>query len=120
MNVGEANFTIYQGSKFEKVFKLVDNADDSNFNLTNYSFVLRAKVEVGDTATVIDSEGDDQNLTLAITAPATSGVFTITMTDSETAALDFDTAEYQIEGTISGESSRFYKGIMVLSKDIVV
>ena len=116
MQPGKSNFTIYQGSPFERVFTL-KNENGSNFNLTGYTFALKAVKEIGDATAVVASP---TNLTITITAPATSGIFTISMTAAQTAALDFETAIYQIEGTISDVPSRFFQGNLILDKETVV
>lgn len=116
MTPGIANFTIYQGSKFEKVFTL-KNENGSIFTLVGYTFALKAVVNFGDSVNVIDSVN---NSNITITIVSTEGYFTITMTAAETAALTFETAIYQIEGTISNEVSRFFQGNMLLSKETVV
>ena len=111
MTPARINFTIYQGTTFEKVFKF-----DDDFDLTGYTAVLIAKLEKSSTTTLITSVAGSPNCTLTISIG--EGTITWDMTDEETAALDFEVCEWQMELTIAGDTRRYFYGKLFLDKEL--
>ena len=108
------DLTFRQGSDETKVFVIKDS-DGNTFDLTNYSFEFQAREYVGAEVAVIES-----GTNMAITVDTVAGTVTLVMTNAETAALDFDTAFWQMEATIGSEKKRWYQGILTLNKDLVL
>ena len=127
MKPGFLDYTIYQGSEFEKVLTF-KSSNDGIFNLTGYTFKLMAVESIGDSVNVIDSETDESNLhhiTIADhsvndAAALTAGVLVISMNAVQTASLTFNTAIWQLEGTKDGKINRFLQGYLMLDKETVI
>ncbi len=106
------NFAIYQGSDFIYNFAMKQNG--SVMSLAGATIALQARETADSSAKLIES---GVNLTITIT-DANQGLFKIVMTAAQTAALDFITAEWDLEITISSVVTRFFEGIMALSKEV--
>lgn len=106
------NFEIEQGANFSKVITWYD-ATGSLVDLTSYTAAMKAKVNIDDTAVVVDSTSN-----LTITLGGALGTITLTMTAAQTAALTFRTAHYDLELTLSGTVTRLLKGIITLDKEV--
>lgn len=116
MRLQKVNFTILQGTTFSYQIK-IENEDGSAFDLTGYTLRMQARVTLGDSSTVITSTGGSPNLTITCATPAT-GILYISMTPAQTAALDFFTALYDLEGEHDdGDVYRFLQGAITLSKE---
>ena len=106
------NFDIEQGATFSKVVTWYD-ADGALVDLTSYTAAMKAKVNEDDSVAVIDSASN-----LTITLGGALGTITLAMTASQTAALTFRTAHYDLELTLTGTVTRLLKGIITLDKEI--
>lgn len=113
------NFTIYQGSDFVYNFAMKQNG--TAMSLVGATIALQARETVDSLTTLIKSGeaplGSGENLTITIT-DVNQGLFKIAMTAAQTATLDFITAEWDLEITISSVVTRFFEGIMTLSKEV--
>lgn len=112
MAAAEYNFTIEQGATFSKVVTWYDSTG-ALVNLTSYTAAMKAKVNKDDSTSVIDS-----GTNLTITLGGALGTITLTMTASQTAALTFHSAYYDLELTLSGTVTRLLKGIINLDKEV--
>ena len=112
MAAAEYNFTIEQGATFSKIVTWYDSTG-SLVNLTSYTAAMKTKVNKDDSSSVIDSTSN-----LTITLGGALGTITLTMTASQTAALTFHSAYYDLELTLSGTVTRLLKGIITLDKEV--
>jgi hypothetical protein len=116
MSAGKYNFTIEQGAKFTRSFTWKD-ANGSPINVSGYSFRLMARTGIDDTTTVISlSTGNGITIT-----DGPGGKFQVSMTASQTAALSFQAALYDIEAVPpSGEADaiRLLEGTVNLSREV--
>jgi len=115
MAAAEYNFTIEQGATFSKTITYYD-ANGALVDLTSYTAAMKARVNKSDTATVIISSGGSQNLT--ITLGGALGTIALAMTATQTAALSFDKAYYDLELTLSSTVTRIIQGMITLSKEV--
>jgi len=86
-----ANLTIDQGATFSSDVTVKD-AQDNAFNLTGYT--ASAKLAKGFASTRTRT-----NMTTSIATDATTGVVTLSLTATETAALDAERYVYDLEIT---------------------
>lgn len=87
---GIYNFTIDQGADFTRSI-VWNDANGDPVDLTGYSAQLIAKVRRSDTAPVLNlTDADD------ISLGTTNGTITITLTETQTEALDFRFAIYDL------------------------
>ena len=112
MAAAEYDFSIEQGATFSKVVTWYDSSG-SLVDLTSYTAALKAKVNKDDANAVIDSTSN-----LTITLGGAAGTITFAMTASQTAALTFRTAYYDLELTLSGTVTRLLKGLITLDKEV--
>lgn len=115
MAAAEYNFSIEEGATFSKVITYY-NSSGALVDLTSYTAAMMAKVNIDDTTPVINSSGESANLT--ITLGGAAGTITLAMTATQTAALTFRTAHYDLELTLSGTVTRLLKGIITLDKEV--
>ena len=102
------NITINQNSDFERSFQIKE--DDVILDITNYSFSGRLS-ENHNTTTV-------QDFTTAIT-DAAAGTFTVSLTDTQTAALDPGTWVYDVVMTDNaGKKTRLLQGNAFVSQGV--
>lgn len=112
------NFTIYQGSTHQETFYGQD-ASGAALDLSSYHVRLIAKIGQRSISPVIElnSVDDTDNLT----EPTATGYWTFTLSSTETAALDFETATYVMELYDEGspvEVVRIAQGKIRVSKEV--
>ena len=74
---------------------------------------MKAKTDKEDTSAVIDS-----TVNLTITLGGAAGTVTLAMTATQTAALSFNKAFYDLELTLTGTVTRILEGIITLSREV--
>ena len=101
-----ANLTIDQGASFSSDVTVKD-ANGNPFNLTGYT--AAAKLAKGYASTRTRS-----NFTSTVAADATTGLVTLALTSTQTAALDAERYVYDLEitQTSSGTVTRVIEGII--------
>lgn len=115
MAAGQYNFTIEQGTTFTQPFVWKETASGPVINLTGYTARMQIRPTLADTNILLDLT--TANGKLAIDGP--NGKVTIQLTATETAALDFVTAVYDLELVSgSGAVTRLLKGTISLDKEI--
>ena len=116
VNTAIVNLKINQGDTFSRVFKLINTADGSVFDLDSYTVAMQARSEVDSSTTLITSSGGTPNITLTISVP--NGTVTMLMTAIQTTALDFGIAVWDMEFTLGAIKTKFFRGTIVLNKEV--
>jgi hypothetical protein len=108
------NMTIKQGAKF---FAELTISDDGTLrDLTGYT----AKLQIRDNPAATDTLLELTSATgegISILA-GTGGKLDIEISSGSTAALDFLTAVYDLELTVTGETERLLSGVVTLSREV--
>ena len=107
-----ANLTIDQGATFSSDVTVKD-AQDNAFNLTGYT--ASAKLAKGFASTRTRT-----NMTTSIATDATTGVVTLSLTATETAALDAERYVYDLEITSGATVTRVIEGIITVRPQVTV
>jgi hypothetical protein len=107
-----ANLTIDQGATFSSDVTVKD-AQGNAFNLTGYTAV--AKLAKGFASTKTRT-----NMTTSIATDATTGVVTLTLTATETSALDAERYVYDLEITSGAAVTRVIEGIITVRPQVTV
>jgi len=107
-----ANLTIDQGATFSSDVTVKD-AQDTAFNLTGYT--ASAKLAKGFASTRTRT-----NMTTSIATDATTGVVTLSLTATETAALDAERYVYDLEITSGAAVTRVIEGIITVRPQVTV
>tara|TARA_B100000287_G_C20663246_1_gene790863 strand:+ start:2059 stop:2412 length:354 start_codon:yes stop_codon:yes gene_type:complete len=90
--------TLDQGADATLQLELV-NTDGSKKDLSNYTITSKIKKSYSDSA------GEATAFTTAITAPATDGICTLKLTNSQTGALKAGRYVYDVEASYAEDSS---------------
>ena len=107
-----ANLTIDQGATFSSDVTVKD-AQDNAFNLTGYT--ASAKLAKGFASTRTRT-----NMTTSIATDATTGVVTLSLTATETSALDAERYVYDLEITSGATVTRVIEGIITVRPQVTV
>jgi len=107
-----ANLTIDQGATFTSDVTVKD-AQGNAFNLTGYTAV--AKLAKGFASTKTRT-----NMTTSIATDATTGVVTLSLTATETSALDAERYVYDLEITSGAAVTRVIEGIITVRPQVTV
>ena len=107
-----ANLTIDQGATFSSDVTVKD-AQGNAFNLTGYT--AAAKLAKGFASTRTRT-----NMTTSIATDATTGVVTLSLTATETAALDAERYVYDLEITSGATVTRVIEGIITVRAQVTV
>ena len=107
-----ANLSIEQGATFSSDVTVKDS-NDNPFNLTGYTAAAKLAKGYASTRTRTD-------FTCTIAADATSGVVTLSLTSTQTAALDAERYVYDLEitQTSSGNVTRVIEGIITVRPQV--
>lgn len=107
-----ANLTIDQGATFTSDVTVKD-AQGNAFNLTGYTAV--AKLAKGFASTKTRT-----NMTTSIATDATTGVVTLSLTATETSALDAERYVYDLEITSGATVTRVIEGIITVRAQVTL
>lgn len=107
------NFTIEQGATFQRDFVYQD-AQNNPINLTGYSARMQVRQKKDSDQIFIDAT--TQNGKLVVT-PLT-GKVSLNLSASETSALKFESAVYDLELEANGVVTRLLEGTINLSKQV--
>ena len=107
-----ANLTIDQGATFSSDVTVKD-AQSNAFNLTGYTAV--AKLAKGFASTKTRT-----NMTTSIATDATTGVVTLSLTATETSALDAERYVYDLEITSGAAVTRVIEGIITVRPQVTL
>ena len=120
MAAGIYNFTIEQGTTFQRTFKY-KNADGTPFDLTSGVSDIRMQLR-----TSIDANGFIMNADLGngliTTSSSPTNEFTLTISDGTTSGFSFDSAVYDLElettSSAGTQTTRLLQGKVKLSKEV--
>jgi len=107
-----ANLTIDQGATFSSDVTVKD-AQGNAFNLTGYTAV--AKLAKGFASTKTRT-----NMTTSIATDATTGVVTLSLTATETSALDAERYVYDLEITCGATVTGVIEGIITVRPQVTL
>lgn len=107
-----ANLTIDQGATFSSDVTVKD-AQGNAFNLTGYT--AAAKLAKGFASTRTRT-----NMTTSIATDATTGVVTLSLTATETSALDAERYVYDLEITSGAAVTRVIEGIITVRPQVTL
>jgi hypothetical protein len=113
MAAGTLNLLIEQGSTFKHKLKLRDKA--GALNLAGYTARMQIRRTVSDSAVLL--ELTTENGRIVIDAPA--GTIELVVDAADTAALNFQSAVYDLETeSAGGEVRRILQGNVLLSREV--
>lgn len=107
-----ANLTIDQGATFSSDVTVKD-ANSQAFDLTGYTAAAKMAKGFASTRTRI-------NMSTSIAADATTGVVTLSLTATETSALDAERYVYDLEITSGVSVTRVIEGIITVRPQVTV
>ena len=107
-----ANLTIDQGATFSSDVTVKD-AQDNAYNLTGYT--ANAKLSKG-----FASTRPRTNMNTTIEPDATTGVVTLSLSATETAALDAERYVYDLEITSGATVTRVIEGIITVRPQVTL
>ena len=127
MAAGIYNFTIEQGSTFQRTFKYKDSNGDP-LSLTNHDIFMDIRESVDSPTTILDiseeqgikSDGSTASNT-NFTVSSSNHQFTLTIDADTTASMSFNTAVYDIEikdNSTPPVVTRLLQGKIKLSKEV--
>ena len=109
MSAGTYNFTIEQGTTFSRVLTLQENG--SAMNLTGYSVASQMRSTHDSSTVVATFSGSVTN--------ASSGQITLSLTNSQTSAIDEAIYVYDVEITSgAGAVTRILQGNVTVSPEV--
>ena len=113
MAAGSHDFKIEQGTTFNNTITY-KQANGSAVNLSGAAITLKAKDNRSDSLLVVDlSVGNGITIT-----NATGGIFTISLTATQTAAYTWNRADYDLDITISNNTERLLTGQLQILKSV--
>ena len=120
MSAGRYDLTIEQGATFTLPISYKDS-NDAVINLSSgYSARMRIKESHGGTLLASTESADSTGATITVTLAASGNNVTISMTATNTAALNFDSAVYDLELASGSEVDRLLEGRVKLKKEVTV
>ena len=124
MGAGKYNFTIQQGSTFERQIQYRDSAGDP-VDLTNYGARMQIRPSIGSDTVIISLTSDsvDVDGTGIIMTTPSSGTFTVKISAASSSGLTFSNeAVYDLEiysgSGVSTFVSRILQGSVRLSEEV--
>lgn len=114
MNAGRWDFKLEQGITFSKTITYSDSAD-ALVNLTGYTARMKIKESKECSTALVSLTTENGGITLG----GASGTIVLSISDSETQALDFETGVYDLK-IIDGSSdkTRLLEGDVIFSKGV--
>lgn len=113
MAAGTWNITIEQGATFNKIIAMTDSAG-AVIDLTGYSARMQIRQSTKSSVTLLELSSPSNGI--AITA--LTGLITITISATTTAALSFMTAVYDLEIVNGSVVTRLLQGSVTLSEEV--
>uniref|UniRef100_A0A6M3L3X6 Putative tail protein n=1 Tax=viral metagenome TaxID=1070528 RepID=A0A6M3L3X6_9ZZZZ len=113
---GDLDFVMEQGGTFSRTFTYVD-ADSVAVVLTGYTIEMKIR-EIHESSTVLLTATTEADARFVLSDP-TAGEFTLTISATDTAALTFIQAVYDIKLTSpTGNVERLLEGSIKLTKQV--
>ena len=117
MAAGIYNFTIEQGATFTRTFKY-KASDGTPIDLSSHTVRMQLRTSIGaDNPIIWLTESATTNGSI-ITPQAGTNTFTIKITATDTAAMTFNTAVYDLEIEKNNNVTRLLQGKIKLSKEV--
>ena len=115
MTPGTLILTIYQGSTFKRIIRLTDSTPEA-IDLTGATARMHIRAAITDTATLIElTEANGR----ALITDEVGGEVTLVISATDTAALSFSKAVYDLEIEYNdGTVDRVLAGTVKLSKEV--
>ena len=121
MAAGKYDITVEQGATLTVNLSYKDSAGDVVDLSSGYAARMKIKEAADGTLIASTESGDSPKNTLSIALAASGNNIIVTMTATNTAALDFDTAVYDLELTSGANTvDRIIEGRVFLSKEVTV
>ena len=120
MAAGKYDITIEQGATFTLNLSYKDSAGDVVDLSSSYTSRMKIRESTGGTIIASTEAGDSPKNTLSIALAASGNNIIVTMSATNTAALDFDNAVYDLEIITGALIDRIIEGRVFLSKEITV
>jgi hypothetical protein len=118
MSAGKYDFTIEQGANFSKTFTWKTSAGVA-ININGYTIRMMAREDYENAPPTISLSTVATPGGITIIGDGSTGQFTLAMTPTVTALLDFSTLLYDIEMVSgAGAVTRLLEGTITLSKEI--
>jgi len=118
MAAGIYNFTIEQGATFRRTFKY-KNSEGTAINLSGHAVRMQLRTSINATDTIISlTETQNTNDSVITVGGASNNEIEVVISATDTAAMSFDTAVYDLEIELSQEVTRLLQGKVKLSKEV--
>jgi hypothetical protein len=113
--VAKLNLTINQGDTFAPtfVYKIITSGVTTIVDLTGYTARMKAKVDIDDTASILNLTTENGGITLG----GENGTIALSVSATDTAALDFESIGYDIELIVGSTVTKFLRGYVFLNKE---
>ena len=120
MAAGKYDITIEQGATFTLPISYKDSNDAVIDLSSGYTARMRIKESVGGTLLASTESGDSTGATITIALASSGNNITISMNATNTAALNFDHAVYDLELVSGSVVDRIIQGRVKLAKEVTV
>ena len=118
MAAGIYNFTIEQGATFTRTFKYKDANGDA-LSLSSHDVRMQLRTSISSNSTIISlTEVAGTNGSVITVGGAGNNEILVTISATDTAAMSFDTAVYDLEIESSSVVTRLLQGKIKLSKEV--
>lgn len=115
MTPGKLALTMYQGATFKRIIRLTDSTPTA-IDLTGATVRMHVRATISDTATLIELTEANGRATIT---DAVGGEVTLLISATDTAALSFAKAVYDLEIEYhDGTVDRVLAGTVTLSKEV--
>ena len=111
-NAAEYNIEIEQGATWKRLLTLRDSAS-ALIDLSGYTALLQIRSSVKSNKKLVELTE-----TSGLTLGGAAGTLLITFSDAITAALDFETAVYDLKINSGSETTRLLEGKVTLDKQV--
>ena len=116
MAAGVYHILIEAGAKFERQIAVLEADGITPRNLSGYTARMQVRETRQSATKILDLAST--GLTPKITVTGAQGLIDIALTATDTAALDFESAEYDLEIVNGTEVERLLEGNVRLSKEV--
>ena len=118
MAAGRYDITIEQGATFTLPISYKDSNDAVIDLSSSYTARMKIKESTGGTVIASTESADSPKNTLSIALAASGDNITISMSATNTAALDFETAIYDLELVAASNVDRIIEGRVKLNREV--
>lgn len=118
MSAGRYDILIEQGSTFNLYIQYKDSAGSLQALGSGYTARMKIKDYVDGDVIASTESADNPKNTLSITLASSGNNIVVTMNATNTAALDFDSAVYDLELISSSLTERVIEGRVKLNKEV--